>query len=221
MGVAYGPVATADSSMIICLDARNVKSYPGSGTTWYDLSGKGNHGTLINGPTYNSAGYFGFDAVDDQLNGAKPTVSQFTIELHVQLLSISSSTYPWILRFGGSDFIGFHGSSTSAVTFRASLYSGSYAEINSDTHNAGASINVYHLTYDATTVRMYRNGVLQASTMNIGPPNACTEATYYLSYAPGYDKAQFNISMLKMYSRVLTAQEIQQNFNAIRGRYGL
>ena len=52
---------------VLCLDAGSRLSYPGSGTTWTDLSGNGNTGTLVNGPTYSSAnsGAIVFDGVND------------------------------------------------------------------------------------------------------------------------------------------------------------
>jgi hypothetical protein len=53
MGIAYNP-AIIRSNLVLCLDAANPKSYPGSGTTWTDLSGFGNNGTLINGVGYSS-----------------------------------------------------------------------------------------------------------------------------------------------------------------------
>ena len=43
------------SGLVLHLDAARPASYPGSGTTWTDLSGQGNNGTLTNGPTYSSA----------------------------------------------------------------------------------------------------------------------------------------------------------------------
>ncbi len=58
------------NGLILELDAANRKSYPGSGTTWTDLSGNGNTGTLTNGPTFSSAngGSIVFDGVDDYVN---------------------------------------------------------------------------------------------------------------------------------------------------------
>ena len=50
--------------LVLCLDANAKRSYPGSGTTWFDLTTNEQNGTL-NGPTYNSAGYFDFDGTDD------------------------------------------------------------------------------------------------------------------------------------------------------------
>jgi hypothetical protein len=74
-----------ESGLVLCLDAANKNSYRGSGTTWTDLSGNGNNGTLTNGPTF-SAGNQGsivFDGVDDyvevsnasSLNASTQTIS--------------------------------------------------------------------------------------------------------------------------------------------------
>jgi hypothetical protein len=64
-----GPNIVTDG-LVLYLDAANQKSYPGTGTTWNDLSGNGNNGTLVNGPTFNSDnnGSIVFDGVDDYVN---------------------------------------------------------------------------------------------------------------------------------------------------------
>ena len=69
MGLAHSP-SIVMNGLVLALDAANSKSYPGSGTTWTDLSGNSNTGTLTNGPTYNSAngGSIVFDGVDDGVN---------------------------------------------------------------------------------------------------------------------------------------------------------
>ena len=56
--------------LVLCLDAANTNSYPGSGTTWTDTSGKGNDGTLTNGPTFSSdyGGKFNFDNSNDYVD---------------------------------------------------------------------------------------------------------------------------------------------------------
>ena len=51
---AYSGPEISNDGLVLCLDAANFKSYPGTGTTWTDLSGLGNNGTLTNGPTYSS-----------------------------------------------------------------------------------------------------------------------------------------------------------------------
>lgn len=69
MANLYGPRIVTDG-LVLCLDAGNSKSYPGSGTSWFDLSGSSNNGTLENGPTYSSANYGGivFDGTNDRVN---------------------------------------------------------------------------------------------------------------------------------------------------------
>ena len=69
MGVFAGPEIVEDG-LVLALDAGNTKSYPGSGTTWTDLSGNGNNGSLVNGVGYNSGnlGSLSFDGVNDYVN---------------------------------------------------------------------------------------------------------------------------------------------------------
>ena len=64
-----GPNIITDG-LVLALDAANSRSYPGTGTTWSDLSGNGNSGTLTNGPTFNSGngGSIVFDGVDDNIS---------------------------------------------------------------------------------------------------------------------------------------------------------
>jgi len=66
MSVRGGP-DIVENGLVLYLDAANRRSYPGSGTTWFDLSGNGNNGTLTNGPTFDSAngGSISFDGVND------------------------------------------------------------------------------------------------------------------------------------------------------------
>ena len=67
------------NGLVLCLDAANKLSYPGSGTTWYDLSGNANNGTLTNGPTFNSAnsGSIVFDYIDDYIKGECEVALQY------------------------------------------------------------------------------------------------------------------------------------------------
>ena len=64
MALQYGHGQISTLGLVLNLDAADRNSYPGSGTTWYDLSGNGNNGTLTNGPTFTSPGYFSFDGTD-------------------------------------------------------------------------------------------------------------------------------------------------------------
>ena len=72
MGVAYNPNIVTDG-LVLCLDAANKRSYPGTGTTWTDRSANGNNGTLTNGPTFDSAngGSIVFDGTNDYVTTTK------------------------------------------------------------------------------------------------------------------------------------------------------
>jgi len=69
MGTSYNANIVTDS-LVLCLDAANPRSYPGSGTTWYDLSGNGHNGTLVNGVGFNSGerGSMIFDGTNDYID---------------------------------------------------------------------------------------------------------------------------------------------------------
>ena len=83
MGAYAGP-DISESGLVLALDAADRNSYPGSGTTWTDLSGNGNNGTLTNGPTYNSGnlGSLVFDGSNDQVNLSLFSITNnFSVEL--------------------------------------------------------------------------------------------------------------------------------------------
>ena len=71
------PTNIVTNGLVLFLDANNTNSYPGSGTSWYDLSGNGNTGTLTNGPTFSgeNGGTIVFDGVDDSF----PIASRFCL----------------------------------------------------------------------------------------------------------------------------------------------
>jgi hypothetical protein len=89
-----GPNIVTDG-LVLALDAANTKSYPGSGTVWKDLSGNGNNGTLINGPTFDTGnlGSIEFDGVDDWTsfgNILNTGTSDFTISAWVKSTSTAT-----------------------------------------------------------------------------------------------------------------------------------
>jgi len=83
MGLSHSP-RIVTNGLVLCLDAGNRQSYPGSGTTWTDLSGNGKNGTLTNGPTYTSAnvGAIVFDGVDDYVScSASNILNNFSYDI--------------------------------------------------------------------------------------------------------------------------------------------
>lgn len=213
------------NGLIVNLDAANKDSYPGTGTTWTDLSGNANNGTLINGPSFNidSGGCIDFDGIDDSVAGNKPVLSAVTLEYYCKLTGNSTGGFPHLV-MSGNTFIGFVGN-TSSARFRIAINPGAgYSEITSDLLNPSATFKLYSMTYDGTTVKMFVNGVQQASTMNIASTfELMTGNAYQLSAVttPSYDKAPNKMAAFRIYNRALSATEIAQNYNATKTRFGL
>jgi len=106
--LAHSPRIITDG-LVLCLDAGNPKSYPGSGTTWTDLSGNGNNGTLTNGPTYNSGnlGSLVFDGVNDYVNlGDLDLPAPFTLSIWFKGNTTQSQQYCGLLNKSSSTNFG-------------------------------------------------------------------------------------------------------------------
>ena len=223
MATNYGPKIVTEG-LVLCLDAGDALSYPGTGTTWTDLSGNGNNGVLTNGPTYNSAngGSLAFDGIDDTVNFAYDLRSSWTYEC-------------WALHniVSGFAFLG-QGTTTAAsglhilfINNGNDIRFGMFAN-DTDARSLATSTGIwYHycFTYNHSTFlkQIYRNGVqltgtpVHTQTSYIGTGAVRIGATY--SSGGGY--ANGKIASPKLYNRILTSSEIQQNFNALRGRFGI
>jgi hypothetical protein len=100
------------SALVLDLDAGNTSSYSGSGTRWTDLSGKGNHGTLVNSVTYNSAGYLVFSGNGPYVSLPKSTdfdfkTGDFTVENWIYMTSTNESSVYISLNVVGSSYAAF------------------------------------------------------------------------------------------------------------------
>jgi hypothetical protein len=239
MGINYNPRIVTDS-LVLALDAANSKSYPGSGTTWTDLSGRGNTGTLTNGPTYSGSngGSLSFNYTDlEYVSFSNSSSLQFLNRLPYTL---EAWVYPtrnpgannWTGIFdresdagSGRDgynlyFLGSAGTDTYFFTER--FTSGSYNPV-SVTLNQSITVNNWHHivgTYDGTTLTLYRNGSSVGTPVTTTGNITNSSKTLTLGVRGG-QYFDGRISNAKIYNRALTAAEISQNFNALRGRYGI
>lgn len=232
MGIAYNPRIVTDG-LVLALDAGNVKSYPGSGTTWTDLSGGGNNGTLTNGPTYNSSngGSIVFDGSNDYINSIQSSSVQLT-----DSMTISCWFRPNNFAGGRQGLVGRNGLNEYTITLESaggvSFYFASIGQPG-DYFN-GASFMTFGQTngvyqnlvfvrdYTANFVYCYKNGTLvstSSSLAGISKPTA-TSGPMTIGFGNG---GYFNgrVSNVMLYNRALTAAEITQNFNATRARYGI
>jgi hypothetical protein len=222
MGVYAGP-DVVENGLVLALDAGNLKSYPGTGTTWTDLSGNGNNGTLVNGVGYNSGnlGSLVFDGVDDSINFTYDLRQNFTYECWT--LHNTVSGFGFLGQGTTSTRNGLHIWFRDANNIRFGMFSN-----DTDALSLTTSTGVwYHycFTYNHSTFlkQIYRNGVQltgtpqQTQTSYLGTGTVRIGATY----SSGGAYANGRISNAKLYNRVLSAQEIQQNFNATRSRFGI
>jgi hypothetical protein len=205
--------------LVLNLDAGNPASYPGSGTTWFDLSGFGNNGTLVNGVGYNSGngGSLVFDGVDDYVsNSINLGSSNFDYTI---IINFSINSFNGDMRLGGA-YSGGTGQLTFGwdnTIFRLWLQSTWNNTNFTFSSNTNYNISIVHLS---TTTYLYINGLLNTTILNktsffsnIGLGNS-----FILQFGNYFNGKIYTSSI---YNRALTASEIAQNFNALRSRYGI
>jgi hypothetical protein len=227
MAPNYGPKIVTDG-LVLCLDAANPKSYPGTGTTWYDLSGNGNNGTLTNDPTYSSDnnGTLIFDGANDYIDvvGDYHLLSEMTISLWFKPTNTISGGANQVGRIwgkGGDFECRFDGGGTAVLGKLACDLGGtnSLTSVN-DVWSNTIWYNLVIILLTSSS-EMY----IQSELDSTGSRGSVTGQTANLQIgksASGFGSPfPGSISNFKIHNRALTAAEIQQNFNALRGRYGL
>lgn len=231
----YGTPPIVTNGLVLNLDAANRLSYPTSGTTWTDLSGFGNNGTLTNGPTYNpnNSGSIVFDGTNDCVVTPKVSFSFSgggTVGMWVKLNKIDVQQ----AFFGGNgyhespqinpSFINFWMDTNNKIRWEViNIYPGSYTAIFSTT---SFSLNTwYYVTgvFNQTNIFLYVNGVLESSVLQSNQPtsfNSTINLGRYANTTPAYF-GNCQISNFQFYKIPLTSVEILQNYNAYKSRFGL
>jgi hypothetical protein len=222
--------------LITSYDAGNPISYPGTGTTWYDLTGNGNNGTLYNSPTY-SNGEISFDGVDDYmqaniLNKLLDGDPNFSVEFFVKRTGNFSNGGFWGIG-GAGQGNSIEGWTPTQNEIHLDLYdstrlsSGQYYPLNTYVHvvwaKSGTSIST-------STVNLYINGVLTNLTLT----RSQTTGPRYNTSTPGVGialgringdasslYAPITVGTFRIYDRQLTQGEVLNNYNAQKSRFGL
>ena len=214
------------SGLILDLDAGMNASFNNTGTAWNDLSGNGNNGTLVNGPTYSSVngGSIVFDGSNDYVSFTSnpPLTNQISVDVWVNLTATTPNGSGWILGREGSYRLTYASSSFQWVC--ATVNNGWYTAgtpVGANLTTTNSIINVVG-TYDGSNNRIYVNGIL-ISTGSAISGNILTTGNYYLvrSDAGNIDYGKLNMYSHKLYNRSLSAAEILQNYNALKHRFGL
>ena len=233
-----GPPSLA-SAIVLDLDAGNTSSYSGSGTRWTDLSGKGNHGTLVNGVTYNSAnqGYLVFNGNGSYVGsgGYNPYVdlprstdldfgaNDFTVELWAYTTTANAHPVIISLNVNGLTYAAFrmeywNGNMNLSHSYNGTSHvgQGSFAI----TLNAWQHIVVSRI---AGSVSVYVNGVPKLTYSLPGSLLAQQNSRIGDFFGSnGYYSFSGNIATTKIYKgRGLTSTEALTQFDLTKSRFGL
>jgi hypothetical protein len=220
MGLSHSPRIVTDG-LVLCLDAGNIKSYPGTGTTWNDMTKSGYIGTMSGSPAYSSTnrGAIVFDGVDDYVDINSNNIitgnNPFTFEAFYKITNTALA----------AELFGNYG---SGYTTNYLWISGRYGVyINASTpyfQGAPLGAGTYHMAFTRTAAGacvLYKNGIQDGTATNTA------SISNNQNFRIGSDVNGFaeqlggEIYSIKVYNKALSALEILQNFNALRGRFGL
>jgi hypothetical protein len=221
----YGPRIVTDG-LILCLDASNPKSYPGSGTTWYDITGRAN-GTIAGTISFVSAGpqsYFNFATANDSNYIESANISQTYLDMTIAF-------WPDFSRVGNASVAGLIATSTAAGLLDKSLRLRNVNGTGPWTIANAGTTDLNDWTYNTTT-NYYLNGTPSATTLVSGwnilggyrtNQNPFPSSFRYYLGSSGYTSRGFQgrLAYVAMYNRQLTDQDHLQNYGALKSRFGL
>jgi hypothetical protein len=229
MSVSGGP-DIVENGLVLYLDAANRRSYSGSGTAWFDISGNGKNGTLFNGVGYatNNGGTLTFDGTNDVVELGAGTnfwpLPQFTIDVWFRSLGTvpTTGTGPSLYGFTfgirvnvNETTLGFGVDNGTDVNQTQTL--GSIPFRNGTWYNSV-------MTHTGTVNSMYINGQLNRSINRTWSGETRWPTNFWNIGRDNNNSFQFfygDIPQCKVYNRVLSDAEILQNFNATRSRFGV
>jgi hypothetical protein len=220
MGIDYNNIIVSDG-LVLYLDAANPRCYSGTGLTVNGLVGIG--GSILNGVGFTSSnnGSFVFDGTNDRIDfGTVPanTTGTSTVGCWVkttttaQCMTVTFDAYGviYINRFTTGKILAFFDGTTGNNS-------------SADVSNTSVNDGYWHYlaaTNNGTTCSMYIDGVLD-KTYSETPSYGTSIYNQIAGQADGNNHMNGSVSSAHIYNRALTAQEILQNYNATRKRFGL
>lgn len=226
MSITYNS-AMVTEGLGLCLDARNPRSYPGSGSTWIDVSGNNLNATGSSGLSSTSL-----------VSGASwstPSTSLLNTDTHSVFFTLklnSSGTYPngttgnWEMIFqyagGGTDRTPgvWRYPSERRVHWRYDP-GNTGCDFGVDSAGNQFAINTWYyigVTKNGATAKGYVNGI-EVTTSTVANPKTAGNAA--ITLFPYYTSGLAELGCVQVYNTVLTASQIEQNFNSLRGKYGI
>lgn len=239
----YEKQVLLNSNLVSYFDAAIYDSYPGAGTTWTDLAENSN-GTLTNGPTFSmdADGAINFIRSSNQyvsVGALSGSFASFTVDVWFYPTSISNYENVLDCNYGYSGTTGNTGprlemNSTGNIGW---VYSNSSSNESYYAHvvlNSGLQANKWHhiaISYNGasnSSITYYNGANTNISRITVGSPTGFIGSINDLRFAQGFNRASYTqrgydgkIAIVKIFNRSLTSDEIYQNFNAVRGRFGL
>jgi len=220
MATQYANGKIVNSGLVLALDAADRNSYPGSGTTWNDVSGNGNNGTLINGPTFSNNSIV-FDGTNDYVNINQTLSTPITIIGFIRYTDQSKTL---------NTFINSNPHNTLDISLNRTGIGDIHVYIGNGTSWAGilvSSVNMvinkwYQVSFTSTgtSSTLYLNG--NSVGTSVHSPSGWG-SNYYLGtiIIVSGEYLKGNIGNTFIYNRALSSQEILQNYNAQKSRFGL
>jgi hypothetical protein len=235
------------SGLTLNLDAGNLSSYSGTGTSWYDISGNNNNATLTSYgagvPSYSSLGGGAILFTRNAYNIGNSAIFQggssfanLTTAVSLSVWFYTGTNTTMILAGKGYQFdttpyeIQSYQINIDGGTINARITANGSTN-NTDLTSSSLSLNTWTnvtLTYDGSNIKIYINGTLANSTAKSG----LMTNIYSLPFVIGgqsvnlvgttkYDFYNGYIGQVLLYNTALTSGQILQNFNATKTRFGL
>lgn len=207
------------NGLALYLDAGNSKSYPGTGSTWTDLSGNNNNGTLTNGPTFSSEnkGSIIFDGSNDH------------VILNTLDANLTNNTFSFWIKFNAINRINTIIGGTAFSYYQIRIDSDNAVQlVKSGIINMGKFSN-----FSVVANRIYNIVVTRASSVyslyvNGSYISALNSTQTFTTTQPTIGRNALNAEYLNgslfsmfFYNTSLSPSEIQQNYNATKGRFNL
>lgn len=221
MGINYSPKIVTDG-LVLCLDAANPLSYPGSGNTWYDLKGSYNATVVGGSPVYSAinGGVLTFNGTSDYMLIPDPgSLGNFTISCWVYPLLASTGIAPSIIASVYPGKVNFQITYFNNQTVYGGIFNGGWVQTSNVSSSQGWQNLV--LTYDGSSMILYRNTV---SIANISTSISAQSSGSGIRIGRRWDFTDYfngHISQIVIYNTALSSNKLIDNYLATKGRFGL
>ena len=216
------------NGLVSCLDANAKRSYPGSGTTWYNLVDTSNTATLAGGVTHNSAGYFTYDGTDDWSYITSPgSYSDYSFMMFVNVLTSTQYTSRF---FGLNNYgtytlynpsnVGFHFNPDSNTSGSASVTISSGVNVGFDSwFHVCVTSRKSNSIYES---KVYINGALKTTSGLVPSSTFGGQINIGAQRTPdSQGPSNCHIGNFLLYNRVISDAEVSTIYNTCKSRFGL